>query len=93
MTSIRDRLRGVFATDDQDERSSETGQKDADSPGAPIRDNDVGSGNAEASTPPPASQPTGVPFRPGDPRWPDVWGHRSYDSPGGARAWVEAFFS
>jgi hypothetical protein len=92
MAKLYDRLRGVFATDGRPESDDEMGAMDDDSREDVDRGREPVPGDPTSATPPPASQPIGVPFRPDDPRWPDVWGHRaSWDDPGGTLRWVEAF--
>jgi hypothetical protein len=76
MTSIRDRLHRVFATDGRPESTGETGAMDDDSREDGDRGSEPVPGDPTSSAPPTSSQ-QGVPYRPGDVRFPDVWGRRT----------------
>jgi hypothetical protein len=74
--SVFDRLRTAFASEAPVDSADETGATDDDSPDLGDSGSEPVPMEAEASTHPPAAN-AGVPYRPGDPRFPDVWGRRT----------------
>ena len=84
--SLRDRLRGLLATDGNVETVRETVQEDAVDPETPTDVRTTQSPERPPSTPAVASHvpDAALGF--------DPWGHEStsYDSPGAVRRWIEA---
>jgi hypothetical protein len=75
VTSIFDALRARFSTDVPEDSADEMGATDDDNRDPVNGGSEPVLGDPTSSTHPPTS--AGVPYRAGDPRFPDVWGRRT----------------